>query len=57
MNISWAEIFLIVSAIFAVINVWPFWTPNTTSYRPYAFAVSWLFFILSVIAGHGGVAK
>jgi hypothetical protein len=51
-----SELCLIVSLIFAIINVWPFWNPSTAPWRPTAFAISWLFFILWLVLGHGGVA-
>jgi hypothetical protein len=50
-----SEIFLIVSLIFAIIYAWPVWGAPALPWRPTAFAVSWVFFILWVVFGHGGI--
>jgi len=53
MNLS--EVFLIVAVIFAIINAWPFWAAPYQPWRPSAFAISWLFFMLWLVFGHGGI--
>jgi hypothetical protein len=53
MNLS--EIFLIVSLIFGIINCWPFWAVAAQPWRPYAFAISWVFFVAWVVTTHGGI--
>lgn len=52
---AFSEICLIVSLIFAIINAWPVWAANYSPWRPTAFAVSWVFFVLWIVLGHGGV--
>jgi hypothetical protein len=50
-----SEICLIVSLIFAFIYCWPTWGAQIVVWRPTAFAVSWLFFMLWLVLGHGGI--
>jgi hypothetical protein len=52
-----SEICLIVALIFAFIFTWPRWPePAGDLYRWSAFGVSWFFFILWLVLGHGGVS-
>jgi uncharacterized membrane protein YecN with MAPEG domain len=50
-----SEICLIVCLIFAVIHAWPVWGAPYAPWRPSAFALSWLFFVLWIVLGHGGI--
>jgi hypothetical protein len=50
-----SEVCLIVAFIFAIINAWPLWAAPYQPWRPTAFAVSWLFFMLWLVLGHGGI--
>jgi hypothetical protein len=50
-----SEICLIVCLIFAVIYAWPRWAEPVVVWRPTAFAVSWFFFVLWLVLGHGGI--
>jgi hypothetical protein len=50
-----SELCLVVCLIFAIINVWPFWNPQAAPWRPTSFAISWAFFILWIVMGHGGI--
>jgi len=50
-----SEICLIVCLIFAVINAWPMWAAAYQPWRPSAHAISWLFFVLWLVLGHGGI--
>ena len=52
---AFSEICLIVCLIFAVIYAWPVWGAPAAPWRPTAFAVSWLFFVLWIVLGHGGI--
>jgi hypothetical protein len=50
-----SELCLIVSLIFAILYCWPMWSAQVLVWRPTAFAVSWLFFVLWLVLGHGGI--
>jgi hypothetical protein len=50
-----SEICLIVSLIFAIIYAWPFWAPPYEPWRNRSHAISWLFFVIWIVFGHGGI--